>query len=218
MLIGTKIIFATGVFMRIHNVEQGSEEWFALRLGVPSASRFKDLLTPTGKPSASAEKYMHELLAEKMSGKRFDSFDTFHMKRGRDLEPEAANVFSFQTDLICREIGFVTNDDQTVGCSPDRLIQDLSGLEIKCPMHTTHVKYLIDFHNNNQMPPEYYAQVQGTMMLMDLPDYWFMSYHPDLPNLIMKIDRDDKYIANLSAAIDKLLEDLETNLTLIGRI
>jgi len=204
--------------MKIHNVEQGSEEWFALRLGVPSASRFKDLLTPTGKSSASAEKYMHELLAEKISGKRFDSFDTFHMKRGRDLEPEAANVFSFQTDLICREIGFVTNDEQTVGCSPDRLIQDLSGLEIKCPMHTTHVKYLIDFHNKNEMPSEYYAQVQGTMMLMDLPDYWFMSYHPDLPNLIMKIDRDDKYIANLSAAIDKLLEDLENNLTLLGRI
>ena len=55
--------------MKIHNVEQGSEAWFKLRLGVPSASRFKDLLTPTGKPSMSSEKYMHELLAETMSGK-----------------------------------------------------------------------------------------------------------------------------------------------------
>ena len=203
--------------MKIHNVEQGSEAWFALRLGVPSASRFKDLLTPTGKPSASSEKYMHELLAEKMSGKRFDSFDTFHMKRGRELEPEAANVFSFQTDLVCREVGFVTNDSETVGCSPDRLIFD-SGLEIKCPMHTTHVKYLIDYHKDGEMPVEYYAQVQGTMWLMELEDYWFMSYHPDLPNLIMNVKRDDKYIASLSAAVDKLLEDLETNLTLIGRI
>jgi len=203
--------------MKIHNVEQGSEAWFQLRLGVPSASRFKDLLTPTGKPSASSEKYMHELLAEKMSGKRFDSFDSFHMKRGRELEPEAANVFSFQTDLVCREVGFVTNDSQTVGCSPDRLIFD-SGLEIKCPMHTTHVKYLIDYHKDGEMPAEYYAQVQGTMWLMDLEDYWFMSYHPDLPNLIMNVKRDDKYIASLSAAIDKLLEELETNLTLIGRI
>ena len=203
--------------MKIHNVEQGSEAWFQLRLGVPSASRFKDLLTPTGKPSASSEKYMHELLAEKMSGKRFDSFDTFHMKRGRELEPEAANVFSFQTDLICREVGFVTNDSQTVGCSPDRLIAD-SGLEIKCPMHITHVKYLIDYHKDGEMPAEYYAQVQGTMWLMELEDYWFMSYHPDLPNLIMNVKRDDTYIASLSAAVDKLLEDLETNLTLIGRI
>ncbi len=203
--------------MKIHNVEQGSEAWFALRLGVPSASRFKDLLTPTGKPSASSEKYMHELLAEKMSGKRFEGFDTFHMKRGRDLEPEAADVFSFQEDLVCREIGFVTNDDETVGCSPDRLTEN-SGLEIKCPMHTTHVKYLIDYHKNGEMPSEYYAQVQGTMWLMDFSDYWFMSYHPDLPNLIMNVKRDDKYIASLSAAVDKLLEELESNLTLIGRI
>jgi hypothetical protein len=45
-----------------------------------------------------------------------------------------------------------------------------------------------------------------------------MSYHPDLPNLIMKVQRDEKYIASLSAAINKLLEDIETNLTLIGRI
>jgi len=204
--------------MKIHNVEQGSEAWFQLRLGIPSASKFKDLLTPTGKPSASSERYMHELLAEKMSGKRFETFETFHMRRGIELEPEAADVFSFQTDLICREIGFVTNDEETVGCSPDRLIQDLSGLEIKCPAHNTHVKYLIDYHKNGEMPAEYYAQVQGTMWLMDLPDYWFMSYHPDLPNLIMKVQRDEKYIASLSAAIDKLLEDIETNLTLIGRI
>jgi len=56
------------------------------------------------------------------------------------------------------------------------------------------------------------------MWLMELEDYWFMSYHPDLPNLIMNVKRDDTYIASLSAAVDKLLEDLETNLTLIGRI
>lgn len=202
--------------MKIHNVEQGSQAWFDLRLGVPSASRFKDLLTNTGKPSASSKPYMHELLAERLSGKRFDGFDTFHMKRGRDLEPEAADVFSFQKDLVCREIGFVTNDDITVGCSPDRLTED-SGLEIKCPMHTTHIKYLLDYKNDGAMPSEYYAQVQGTMWLMDFQDYWFMSYHPDLPNLIIKVQRDDDYIASLATAVDKLLQDLESNITLLGR-
>ncbi len=202
--------------MKIHNVEQGSQAWFDLRLGVPSASRFKDLLTNTGKPSASSKPYMHELLAERLSGKRFDGFDTFHMKRGRDLEPEAADVFSFQQDLVCREIGFVTNDDMTVGCSPDRLTED-SGLEIKCPMHTTHIKYLLDYKNDGAMPSEYYAQVQGTMWLMDFQDYWFMSYHPDLPNLIIKVQRDDDYIASLATAVDKLLQDLESNITLLGR-
>lgn len=201
--------------MKIHNVEQGTPEWFRLRLGKPSASRFRDCVTPTGKPSSSVEKYMHELLAERLSMKRFEGFDTFHMKRGRELEPQAADVFSFQTDLTCREVGFVTDDKEAVGCSPDRLVGDI-GLEIKCPMHTTQVKYLIDYHSKNEMPSEYYAQVQGTMWIMDLDEYWFMSYHPDLPNLIMKVPRDDKYIAGLQAAIEKLLEDLETNFQLIG--
>jgi hypothetical protein len=58
--------------MKIHNVEQGTEEWFRLRLGMPSASKFKDLVTPKGKPSASGEKYMYELLAERLSGKRIE--------------------------------------------------------------------------------------------------------------------------------------------------
>ena len=203
--------------MIIHNVEQGTEAWFRLRLGMPSASKFKDLVTPKGKPSASGEKYMYELLAERLSGKREEGFKSFWMQRGNDLEPQAAKVFEFQTDLPCREVGFVTNDDETVGCSPDRLVDGV-GLEIKCPSPAVHVKYLAERAISGKMPSEYYAQVQGTMWLMDFSHYWFMSYHPDLPNLIMKVQRDESYIASLATAVDKLLQDLESNLTLIGRI
>ena len=160
---------------------------------------------------------MYELLAERLSGKREEGFKSFWMQRGNDLEPQAAKVFEFQTDLPCREVGFVTNDDETVGCSPDRLVDGV-GLEIKCPSPAVHVTYLAERAISGKMPSEYYAQVQGTMWLMDLSDYWFMSYHPDLPNLIMNVKRDDKYIASLATAVDKLLQDLESNLTLIGRI
>jgi hypothetical protein len=158
---------------------------------------------------------MHELLAERLSGKRIETFKSQWMQRGNDLEPEAANVFEFQTDLTCREVGFVTNDDETVGCSPDRLVDGV-GLEIKCPSHPVHVKYLVDYANNKTMPSEYYAQVQGTMWLMDFDKYYFMSYHPDLPNLIMTVYRDNEFIAGLTAAIEKLLEDLNTNFEKIG--
>ena len=201
--------------MIIHNVEQGTEEWFRLRLGMPSASKFKDLVTPKGKPSASGEKYMYELLAERLSGKREEAFKSFWMQRGNDLEPQAANVFEFQTDLPCREVGFVTNDDQTVGCSPDRLVDGV-GLEIKCPSPAVHVKYLAEGASNGKMPSEYYAQVQGTMWLMDFDRYFFMSYHPDHSNLIMEVKRDDEFIAGLSAAVEKLLEDLNLNFEKIG--
>ena len=196
--------------MKIHNVEQGTEAWFDLRLGMPSASKFKDIVTPKGKASASGEKYMYELLAERLSGKRIETFKSQWMQRGNDLEPEAATVFEFQTDLTCREVGFVTNDDETVGCSPDRLVDGV-GLEIKCPSPAVHVKYLAERASNGKMPSEYYAQVQGTMWLMDFDRYYFMSYHPELPNLIMEVKRDDDFIAGLSAAVEKLLEDLTLN-------
>ena len=206
--------------MKIHDVEQGTEAWFNLRLGVPSASRFKDLLTTKGNPSASADKYLNDLLSERLSGKRFETFKSHWMQRGNDLEPEAADVFSFQQDMQCREIGFVTNDDQSVGCSPDRIVGEgmTTGLEIKCPSPAVHTAYLREYAKSGAMPPEYYAQVQGTMWLMDFKDYYFMSYHPDLPNLIMKVERDEEYIAALSAAIEKLLENLKTNYELIGNI
>ena len=205
--------------MKIHDVEQGTEAWFNLRLGVPSASRFKDLLTTKGNPSASADKYLNDLLSERLSGKRFETFKSHWMQRGNDLEPEAADVFSFQQDMQCREIGFVTND-QSVGCSPDRIVGEgmTTGLEIKCPSPAVHTAYLREYAKSGAMPPEYYAQVQGTMWLMDFKDYYFMSYHPDLPNLIMKVERDEEYIAALSAAIEKLLENLKTNYELIGNI
>ena len=201
----------TGV--KIHNVEQGSAEWFSLRMGMPSASRFKDLVTPTGKPSTSITKYSHELLAERLSGSPFESVSTFAMRRGIELEPMAADVFTFQTDLITREVGYVTNDDEKVGCSPDRLVKDI-GLEIKCPNHVTHTQYLL----GGELPGEHKAQVQGTMWIMGIEEYWFMSFHPQLPNFICKVCRDDKYIAVLESQVQRLLEMLEEAQAKIGEI
>ena len=181
-----------------------------MRLGMPSASKFKDLVTPKGKISASGEKYMYELLAERLSGKREETFKSFWMQRGNDLEPQAANVFEFQTDLPCREVGFVTNDDQTVGCSPDRLVDGV-GLEIKCPSPAVHVKYLAEGASSGKMPSEYYAQVQGTMWLMDFDRYYFMSYHPDMKPLIVRVERDEEYIASLAKHVTKAVGLIKEN-------
>ena len=202
--------------MKIHNVEQGSDAWNLIRLGKVTVSRTNDLVTKGGKPSARRDAYMNELIAEVLAGKHFESFDSFAMKRGRDLEPEAADMFAFQTDLTCREVGFVTDDRERVGCSPDRLVDDV-GLEIKCPGHPNHMKYLIDYHKDGVMPADYYGQVQGTMWIMNMDHYWFMSYHPDLPNMIMRVERDEEYIAGLSAAIETLLEEMDQTLDLLRR-
>jgi hypothetical protein len=185
--------------MIIHDVEQGTPEWFELRLGIPTASRFKDIFTSTGKPAAGADGYMYSLLAELVAGKPLESFESEWMRRGTELEPDARAFYELQKDADIQQVGFITNDDNTIGCSPDGM-----GLEIKCPAPHTHMKYLLA----GKCPSEYYPQVQGTMWLCEYESWDFMSYHPDLPPLIVTVKRDDKYINGLEEAITKFLDKM----------
>jgi hypothetical protein len=96
-------------------------------------------------------------------------------------------------------IGFVTNDEGTIGCSPDRM-----NLEIKCPSLKTHLKYLVD----GKCPTKYIPQVQGCMFVCE-QDHWdFMSYHPDARPLIVRVERDDDYITELSKHLNQFIVKL----------
>ena len=70
--------------------EQGSPEWLASRLGRPSASNFGRLVTGSGKPSSSAESYINEMIAERLTGRSKPFYTNEHMERGNALEPEAS--------------------------------------------------------------------------------------------------------------------------------
>ena len=52
--------------MIVLDCQQGSEEWYRARLGIPTASNFSAIITPKGKPTASETRtrYLHKLLAE----------------------------------------------------------------------------------------------------------------------------------------------------------
>lgn len=189
--------------MRINNCEQGTEEWFAARLGIPTASAFKNIYTSGGKASTSASVYAHKLIAERLMGYHPESYTNEAMERGIELEGEARGLYQFAQDEECRQVGFVTLDDGSTGCSPDGLI-DSGGLEIKCPSPHVHVKYLLA----GKCPAEYVPQVQGSIWICEA-DWWdFMSYHPDMQPLIVRVYRDDEYIAGLAAEIAKFNDKL----------
>jgi len=183
----------------IHDVEQGTPEWFRLRMGVPTASRFGEVYTATGKASASAENYMYSLLAEIRANEPAESFTSEAMERGTMLEPEAVTAYEMMKDRSMGVIGFVTNDAKTVGCSPDRM-----GLEVKCPALKTHLKYLID----GKCPTKYIPQVQGCIWLCEQDQWDFMSYHPGERPLIVTVKRDDNYIAGLSKHLNEFIDKL----------
>lgn len=180
------------------DLEQGSSEWFQARLGMATGSRFKDILTGTGKLSTSADKYMNELLAEMIVGKPIETFQkTEWMERGNELEQEAADMYSFEKDIDVKEVGFVVHKDRIAGASPDRLVGEDGLLEIKCPAPHTHVNYLL----KNKIDTAYIPQVQGQLWLTGRKWCDWFSYHPDMPSVCVRVERDEAYIKKLEDAI-----------------
>jgi hypothetical protein len=190
----------------VHVVAQGSEEWRRLRMGVPTASEFHRILTPTGKPSKSAEPYLCELLGELMMGRPLDSPSFPWMQRGHDLESDAANWYELQCDIATSIVGFCTTDDGRIGASPDRLVGDDGLLEIKCPSPDVHVRYLL--FPDRGVDAEYRVQVQGQLYVTGRQWCDVVSYHPELPSVIVRVERDEEYITKLEIELQTFCERL----------
>ena len=183
--------------------EQGSPEWLAARLGKPSASMFSKLITTTGKPSSSADGYINQLIAERLTGQSEPFYVTEWMARGTELEPEARKAYEFLSNNDVVETGFILDISSECGCSPDGLIADKGGLEIKCPAPQTMVSYLRD---DQVGVKKYWQQIQGCMWISQREWWDFFAYHPEMPHVIVRVERDEEYIAKLAEEVTKAVE------------
>lgn len=194
--------------MRLLDCEQGSEQWFALRLGVPTASCADQLLTKSGKPSASADAYMGALIDECVHP---DAEPTFtgnrHTERGHELEPQARNWYRIVTGADVREAGFVLRDDGKAGCSPDSLIyrdgKPVKGLEIKAPEGKKHALWMIQ----GGLPDEHKQQVHMSMAVTGLREWGFLSYCPGYKPFRVEAQW-DAYTDMMAAALDDFIARL----------
>ena len=168
---------------------QGSDEWLQARLGVVTASNFSKVFTTTGKLSTSREGLINQLIAENLTNKPTDVFKSDAMARGNELEPQARAMFEVMMGVDVEEVGLIKLKDHEIGCSPDGLFDD-TGIEIKCPLPATHCAYL----RSNKLPSTYVQQVQGTMFVLGLERYFFMSFHPEMKPLIIEVKRDEKLL------------------------
>ena len=191
--------------MIVHECLQNTTEWLALRSGIPTASEFDRILTKSGKPSTQAEKYLHKLLAERIMGHPVANHVTGWMDRGSQMESEAVAYYEGVRELDTVRVGFVTNDTKTIGASPDRLVGDNGLLEIKVPSEHVHVSYLL----TRAVDAEYYPQVQGQLFIAERAWLDIMSYHPEMPPALIRVERDDDFIKKLSAAVGAFSEALE---------
>jgi len=193
--------------MRVFECEQGSAEWFAARLGIPSASMYDKIVTAKGDWSTQANGYINQLVAEELTGERVPIFQNQWMLRGVELEPEARNLYIQTNQVKVHEMGFILHDDIDTGCSPDGLIGRDGGLEIKCPAPATHVEYL----RGGKLPNRYKQQVMGCLWVTDRQWWDFMSYHPDMKPLIVRVERDEEYIASLAKHVTKAVGLIKEN-------
>ncbi|MGA0129364.1 MAG: lambda exonuclease family protein [Burkholderiales bacterium] len=173
-------------------MQQRTEEWLDSRSGHITASAAKLLVTSRGEKTSGAtrESHIYHLAAERVAMKALDVWDgTAAMKIGTEREAAAREMFCSIMDVEIEEVGFIKMDGHIIGCSPDGIFND-TGLEIKSPKAATHAKYIV----KNKLPTEYIVQVQLTMAVLNLNEYYFMSYHPDLQPFIKRVKRDNKFI------------------------
>lgn len=198
-------------------IEQGTEAWHQLRLGKVTASRVADILaqTRTG-PSASRQNYLIELALQRSTGTIEPSYTNAAMEWGTQTEPQARVAYEVETGNFVDQVAFI--DHPTIanfGCSPDGLIGDDGLIEIKCANSATHWEYF----KSKKPPQKYVIQMQTQMAVTGRKYCDFVSFDPRMPErsklLIVRIDRDEAFIAELEEKVKQFLSEVEVEVNLM---
>lgn len=186
----------------IHNAPQRSEEWFAARRGLPTCSRFDQIVTAVrGEPSKAQDSLINTLIAESIcppqEGFLRGQHVTPEMEYGMKLEAEARCSYELEhAKAPVKEVGFVLHASGLFGGSPDALVGEDGGAELKCPTAAKHIGYF----RAAVLPDEYKCQVHGYLVVTGRAYWDFYSYARNLPPFLVRVLPDD-FTAKLSAEL-----------------
>ncbi len=179
--------------------DQNSEDWLRARLGIPTASRFKDVLAKgEGK---TRRRYMLDLAGEILTGEWTENYSNLHMERGKIMEDEARDLYVFMKDAEPEKVGFIRRG--ITGCSPDSIVGD-GLLEIKTKLPALQLECLL----SDRVPSEHTAQLQGELWVCEREWVDFVSYWPKLPLFVKRVFRDEDYIKNLASEVQRFHDEL----------
>lgn len=176
--------------LRYHwDLVQGSEEWFAARRGLLTASEVKLILTPTLK-AANNEKtraHVYEIAAQRLTGHVEASYVGDEMLRGHEEEVLARMLYAEKVAPVL-ECGFITNRQFgfTLGCSPDGLVGDDGMIEAK----SRRQKYQVETIAGGKMPDEFMLQVQTALLVTGRKWCDFLSYSNGMPMAVIRVEAD----------------------------
>lgn len=189
-----------------YKVEQNSDEWFALRRGKFTASTFKDLFM--GENTQGYKDAIYKVAFERLTNTSPESFTNEYMQRGTELEPEARAWYEFEKNVEVIKAGFFEYNDW-IGASPDGLVGDSGLIEIKCPKFSTMMDYLI----KKELPKTYFHQVHGQLLVTDRQWCDFIAYHPSLPKLVLRVEREKKIDDEILDKLFKAIKEVEQIIT-----
>jgi hypothetical protein len=192
-------------------LHQGTEEWHADRAGCITASRMGDLIWTPGevyksgakkgqpKPAPKARTtYIDQIVAEILTGQPKEQASAKSLDYGHEMEPEAIAAYECKTGHLVEQVGFLRHPDHDfIGASPDFLVDNDGGGEIKCPMSiVVHAATL-----REGLPPEHIEQIQGGLWVTGRLYWDFISYNPKFPDhlklYVQRVHRDNEFIARL---------------------
>ena len=169
-----------------NDIEQGGEEWLALRRGILTASEMRLILTPTMRTASNDKEraHMFEILGQRITGYTEPHYISDDMLRGHEDEIESRIRYAEHFYPVT-ECGFVTNDDHgvVIGYSPDGLVGDDGLIECK----SRRQKYQIETILADEVPAEYLLQCQTGLLVTGRKWLDFISYCGGLPMFVKRV-------------------------------
>jgi len=192
--------------MKIHDVKQGTAEWFAVRLGKFTASDAQAIAS-NGK---GLETLVYEKAAEILTGQQKEIYTNSDMERGHALEMLARNSYELEKGVIVTQVGFIELDEY-VGASPDGMIGDEGLVEIKCKNDSNFVKFIFD----SAIDPAHEWQMQAQLLVTGRKWVDYVLFNPNftrtttITRVLRSEDKIKKLEIGLQTAKAKLAEILK---------
>lgn len=198
------------------DAEQRTDAWWSARLGRVTGSRMADVLSTvkTGE-AAGRRNYRAQLVLERITGERVETFKSTEMIWGSLQEPLARLAFQLTTGLKVQEVGFIQHPTLMAGASPDGLVGDDACLEIKNLTSANHLEIL----SSGGVPSKYQPQIQSQMWVTGREKCYFVSYDSRMPSnaqlYIAEVARDQAYIDNLEEQVTQFLAEVDRDVELV---
>lgn len=200
----------------ISDAKQGSDEWLAARCGLVTASNFADVLAKgEGK---TRKNYLWRIVGERLSGVQYYGFKNSHTDRGNADEPISCLSYEAKTGNLVSRVGFMRFESMLCGCSPDGLVGDDGGIEMKNVIPSVQAETI----DKGGYPSSHKAQIQGNLWVTGRAWWDFVSHSEDIQDedlrtYVFRVERDEAYIKNLETEVERFLAEVNVTIADLKR-